>query len=104
MLRMPTAVLMMIGQIEVMKITKIADGRLSRNAASEIGSQARGGTGGNPWKPGTSPRIPARSAGQGREQDPDDACETEADGDALQRGEDAPAKADILRPRHEERI
>ena len=35
---------MMIGQIAVMKITKIADGRLSRKAASEIGSQASGGT------------------------------------------------------------
>ena len=41
---MPTAVLMMTGQMAVMKITKIADGWLSRKAASEIGSQASGGT------------------------------------------------------------
>ena len=40
---MPTAVLMMIGQIAVMKITKIADGCPSRKAASESGSQASGG-------------------------------------------------------------
>ena len=54
---MPTAVLMMIGQIEVMKITKIADGRLSRNAASAIGSQASGGTVRSTWKIGSRPRI-----------------------------------------------
>ena len=54
---MPTAVLMMIGQIEVMKITKIADGWLSRNAASEIGSQAKGGTVRSTWKIGSRPRI-----------------------------------------------
>ena len=57
MLRTPTAVLMMIGQIEVMKITKIAEGWLSRNAASEIGSQASGGTVRSTWKIGSSPRI-----------------------------------------------
>ena len=54
---MPTAVLMMIGQIAVMKITKIADGWLSRNAASEIGSQASGGTVRSTWKIGSRPRI-----------------------------------------------
>ncbi len=54
---MPTAVLMMIGQTEVMKMTKIADGWLSRNAASEIGSQASGGTVRRTWKIGSSPRI-----------------------------------------------
>ena len=54
---MPTAVLMMIGQIAVMKITKIADGWLSRNAASESGSQASGGTVRSTWKIGSSPRI-----------------------------------------------
>ena len=54
---MPTAVLMMIGQTEVMKITKIADGWLSRNAASESGSHASGGTVRNTWKIGSSPRI-----------------------------------------------
>ena len=54
---MPTAVLMMIGQTEVMKITKIADGWLSRKAASEIGSQASGGSVRRTWKIGSSPRI-----------------------------------------------
>ena len=54
---MPTAVLMMIGQIEVMKITKIAEGWLSRKAASEIGSQASGGTVRSTWKIGSRPRI-----------------------------------------------
>ena len=41
---MPTAVLMITGQMAVMKMTKIADGALSRKAASEMGSQASGGT------------------------------------------------------------
>ena len=54
---MPTAVLMMIGQIEVMKITKIAEGWPSRKAASEIGSQASGGTVRSTWKIGSRPRI-----------------------------------------------
>jgi hypothetical protein len=35
MFRTPTAVLMMTGQIAVMKMTKIADGCPSRNAASD---------------------------------------------------------------------
>ena len=54
---MPTAVLMMIGQIAVMKITKIADGWPSRNAASDSGSQASGGTVRSTWKIGSRPRI-----------------------------------------------
>ncbi len=54
---MPTAVLMMIGQTAVMKITKIAEGWLSRNAASEIGSQASGEIVRRIWKIGSSPRI-----------------------------------------------
>ena len=54
---MPTAVLMMIGHTEVMKITKIADGWLSRNAASEIGSQASGEMVRSTWKIGSSPRM-----------------------------------------------
>ena len=54
---MPTAVLMMIGQIAVMKITKIAEGWPSRNAASDSGSQASGGTVRSTWKIGSSPRI-----------------------------------------------
>ena len=54
---MPTAVLMMIGQIAVMKMTKIAEGWPSRKAASESGSQASGGTVRSTWKIGSSPRI-----------------------------------------------
>ena len=41
---MPVAVLMITGHTDVMKMTKMADGALSRKAASEIGSQASGGT------------------------------------------------------------
>ena len=48
---------MMIGQIEVMKITKIAEGCPSRKAASESGSQASGGIVRSTWKIGSSPRI-----------------------------------------------
>ena len=54
---MPTAVLMITGQIAVMKITKIADGSLLRNAASDSGSQASGGTVRSTWKIGSRPRI-----------------------------------------------
>ena len=53
---MPMDVLMMMGQIEVMKITKMADGWPSWNPASEIGSQARGGTVRSTWNSGSSPR------------------------------------------------
>ena len=72
---MPTAVLMMIGQIAVMKITKIADGWPSRNAASESGSQASGGTVRSTWKIGSSPRIAQmRLADQRAERDAGDAA------------------------------
>ena len=54
---MPTAVLMMIGHTEVMKITKIAEGWLSRKAASEIGSQASGEMVRSTWKIGSRPRM-----------------------------------------------
>jgi len=57
MLRMPTAVLMMIGQIDVMKMTKIAEGWPSRKAASESGSQASGGIVRSTWNSGSSPRM-----------------------------------------------
>ncbi|ODN70805.1 hypothetical protein A6302_01852 [Methylobrevis pamukkalensis] len=57
MLRIPTAVLITIGQTEVMKITKIAEGWPSRKAASESGSQASGGTVRSTWKIGSRPRI-----------------------------------------------
>ena len=54
---MPTAVLISTGQMAVMKITKIALGLASRKAASEIGSQASGGTVRSTWKIGSSPRM-----------------------------------------------
>ena len=47
----------LIGQIEVMKITNSADGCESRNPASDSGSQASGGTVRSTWKIGSSPRI-----------------------------------------------
>ena len=102
---MPTAVLMMIGQTEVMKITKIADGWLSRNAASEIGSQASGETVRSTWKIGSRPRMAhTRLSDQGAERDADDAGQAEADRHALQRGQHAPAEPDVLRAVHEERV
>ena len=48
---------MMIGQIAVMKITKIAEGCPSRKAASDSGSQASGGTVRSTWNIGSRPRI-----------------------------------------------
>ena len=85
---MPTAVLMMIGQTEVMKITKIAEGWLSRNAASEIGSQASGETVRSTWKIGIEPAHgPHRLADQRAERDADRSRQAVADGDALQRGQ-----------------
>ena len=68
-----------------MKITKIADGWLSRNAASESGSQASGETVRSTWKIGSSPRIahidwPIRVPSD----DADDAGERRSRGDALQ--------------------
>src|SRR6185369_9132350 len=57
MFRTPTEVLMMIGQIEVMKITNRAEGCESRKPASDSGSQASGGMVRRTWKIGSSPRI-----------------------------------------------
>ena len=48
---------MMIGQIEVMKITNSAEGWASRKPASDSGSQASGGTVRSTWKIGSRPRI-----------------------------------------------
>ncbi|ODT19199.1 MAG: hypothetical protein ABS35_22125 [Kaistia sp. SCN 65-12] len=48
---------MITGHTAVMKMTKIAEGWLSRNAASDSGSQASGGTVRRIWKIGSSPRI-----------------------------------------------
>ena len=102
---MPTAVLMMIGQIAVMKITKIADGWPSRNAASDSGSQASGGTVRSTWKIGSSPRIaqvdwptsvPSAT--------PTTAGERIAEGDALQAGGQVPEQALVDAAAVEERI
>ena len=54
---MPTAVLMTIGQTDVMKMTNTAEGCPSRKAASDRGSQASGGTVRSTWKIGSSPRM-----------------------------------------------
>ncbi|MNJ79699.1 hypothetical protein D3C77_778000 [compost metagenome] len=48
---------MMIGQIAVMKITKIAEGVPSWKAASDKGSHASGGTVRSTWKIGSRPRM-----------------------------------------------
>ena len=97
MFRMPTAVLMMIGQIAVMKITKIADGWPSRNAASDSGSQASGGIVRSTWNSGSSARIAhlllpistpsAMPAGGG---------ERVAERHALQRGEQVPEQSLVV--------
>ncbi len=70
MFRTPTAVLMMIGQIEVMKITNRADGCAWWKAARLIGSQASGGTVRSTWKIGSSAAVrPAVGADQHAERD-----------------------------------
>lgn len=48
---------MMTGQIDVMKMTKIADGLESWKAASERGSQASGGIGFFIWDAWNSSRL-----------------------------------------------
>ena len=102
---MPTAVLMITGQIDVMKMTKIADGALSRKAASEMGSQASGGTVRSTWKIGSRPRMAQLAlSDQGAQRHADDCGEPETDGDALQAGEHAPAQTDVLRPEDEEGV
>ena len=96
---------MITGQIEVMKITKIADGLESRNAASDSGSQASGGTVRRTWKIGSRPRMAQTDwPTSGAERHADDGGEAEADGHALQRGQHPPAEADVLRAVDEERI
>jgi len=57
MFRMPTAVLMITGQMAVMKMTKMAEGWPSRNAASDSGSHASGGIVRNTWNSGSRARI-----------------------------------------------
>ena len=102
---MPTAVLMMIGQIAVMKITKIADGWPLRNAASDSGSQASGGTVRSTWKIGSRPRIaqvdwptsvPSAT--------PAMAGQRVAEGDALQARRHVPEQALVDAAAIEERI
>ncbi len=102
---MPTAVLMITGQIAVMKITKIAEGWLSRKAASESGSQASGEHGAQHLEDRVEPpHRPDRLADQRAEQHADHGREAEADGDALERDQDAPAEPDILRAGPVERL
>ena len=102
---MPTAVLMMIGQIAVMKMTKIADGWPLRNAASDSGSQASGGTVRSTWKIGSRPRIaqvdwptsvPSSNA--------DDGGQRVTQGDALQARRHVPEQALVETAAIEERI
>jgi hypothetical protein len=70
-----------------MKITKIAEGWPSRNAASESGSQASGGTVRSTWKIGSSPRIAhSRLADQRAERDTGGCGERITERDALQAG------------------
>src|SRR3989304_1226274 len=96
---------MMIGQIEVMKITKIAEGRLSRKAASDRGSQASGGTVRNIWKIGSRPRI-AQSDWPpiAPNRVPTPAPKPEPAGASLQRGESPQPEPNVLRARDEERV
>ena len=102
---MPTAVLMMIGQIEVMKITKIADGCAVAEGRQRDRQPGQRRHGAQHLEDRVEPAHgPDRLADDGAEQDADDGGEAEADGDALQRGQHAPAEADVLRTGHEERI
>ena len=102
---MPTAVLMMIGQIEVMKITKIADGWPSRNAASDSGSQASGGTVRSTWKIGSSPRIAQTDCPTSVPSAmPTIAGQRIAERDALQAGRQVPEQALVDAAAIEERI
>ena len=102
---MPTAVLMMIGQTAVMKITKIAEGWPSWKAASDSGSQASGGTVRSTWKIGSSPRmaqtnwpISVPSAM------PTTAAIAVAESDALKAGQDMPEQALVEAGADQERI
>jgi hypothetical protein len=80
-------------------------GLLSRKAASESGSQASGGTVRSTWKIGSRPRIAQTDwPTSAPTSDADDRGKAEADGDALQRDQDAPAEPDILRAVPEERF
>lgn len=102
---MPTAVLMMIGQIEVMKITKIAEGLLSRKAASEIGNpgQRRNGAHHLEDRIETAHR-PDRLADNRADQHTHHTGKTKADCDTLKRREDAKTEPDVLRSGDKERI
>jgi hypothetical protein len=96
---------MMIGQTEVMKITKIADGWLSRKRRERDRQPGQRRDGAQHWKIGSSPRmahtdwpmmVPSAM--------PMTPARPVADRDALQRGEHAPAQPDVLRPHGEERL
>ncbi len=92
MLRTPTAVLMITGQMDVMKMTKIAEGLLSWKApATAATRQAADGA------QDLEDRIkaahgPDRLADDGADEHADHGSETEAVGDALQRYQNPQAR------------
>ena len=92
---MPTEVLIRIGQIAVMKMTKMALGLASRKAASEIGSQVSGGTvRGAPEdrvEPGRN--GPGRLSDDGADHDANHRRQAEADRDPLKRGQHGASQA-----------
>ena len=91
---MPTAVLMMIGQIEVMKITKMAEGWPSRNAARESGSPGQRRNRAQHLEDRVeAAHGPVRLADQGADHDAHDGGQGEAEGDALDAGIDVPEQA-----------
>src|SRR5215510_8038019 len=104
MLRMPTAVLMMIGQIAVMKMTKIADGWPSRNAASDSGSQERRHRAQHLEDRIEPAHRPDRLPDQGAERDAGHRGERIAKGDALQARRQVPEQPLVDATAVEERI
>ena len=99
---MPTAVLMITGQMAVMKITKIADGCAVAKGGERDGEpgQRRHGAQHLEDRVETAhgPRLCPTSAPSAT---PTMAGQAEADGDALQDGQHAPAEPDVLRTQHE---
>jgi hypothetical protein len=102
---MPTAVLMITGQIAVMKITKIADGALSPEGGERDGQPGQRWHGAQHLEDRVeAAHGPLAQSDQRAKRHADDGREPEADGDALQAREHAPAQPDVLRPEHEPRI
>src|SRR5215471_18185679 len=90
MFRTPTDVLMMIGQIEVMKITNSAEGWASRKPASDSGSHASGGTVQNLEDRIEPAHRPGALSDQHAERDADHRGQAEADGDPAEALGDLP--------------